>query len=117
MARRTHKTLAGEIELDHRAGCRGDRLVNDRVRGAYCPVCRVGEMSSTSSPSRNFRAERAIGITSATSRAARSRARRNPRALRRIERAFGIDAAVRFATGRSDVLQGVEPKSPRPRGG
>ncbi len=105
MARRTHKTLAGKIELDHRAGCAGNRLINDVVRGAYCPSCRVGEMSSTGSPSRNFRTERATGLTKATSRA--TRPRRNPQALRRIQRAFGIDAAVRYATGRGDVLQVV----------
>lgn len=113
MARRTHRTVAGPIELDHRAGCPGDRLQRDAVRGAYCPSCRVGEMSSTASPSRNFRGERATGITRATSRATRPRARRNPQALRRIERAFGIDAAVRYATGRGDVLQGVGTWAPR----
>jgi hypothetical protein len=97
MARRTHRLPIGDITIDHRAGCRGDRLMNDAVRGAYCPSCRVAAMSSDRSPSRNRRAERATGLPATT----RRRRRPTVQALRRVEKAFGTDAAIRFALKQS----------------
>lgn len=100
MARRTHRLPIGDIVIDHRAGCRSDRLVNDAVRGAYCPSCRVAAMSSDSSPSRNRRSERATALPG-TTRRNRPAKRPSVQALRRVERAFGVETAIRLALKQS----------------
>jgi hypothetical protein len=95
-----------EVVLDHRAGCTSASFVNDAVRGAYCPSCRAAAMPSDRSPSRNrrtgvapgvgHRAEKATGLPPAGRRPTRRR-RPSLEAVRRVERAFGVDAAIRFA--------------------